>query len=232
MRTYTNIKSLEKAIEKKEIAYDKAREDSTRQFGNIGWGSGMRLSKMPSCGFSKEDRLRDDLRELNIQLDDLKEKKEEERVLLVEQLQENLSSLRDEYSALDNEVANNSCKYSTQGLCKKYLKLAELINMEMIKLKIVSKLNLDFKEIEYLIESHCQKRKSKANEFILKHKEVNILMLEEEVIYDLVFLSDTSVKKLVKEYGLTYISLDIKKDKDDVYTKEELNMNTQMQNVA
>lgn len=69
-RKYKTVESLQRAIKAKEERYTKAQADSTRQFQNIGWGAGMRLSKMPSCGFSKVHRLRDELRELYCQLDD------------------------------------------------------------------------------------------------------------------------------------------------------------------
>lgn len=70
MREYKNIESLQKAITKKEEAYKKARNESTRKFANIGFGSNMRGYKNVSqLSFSKEDKLRDDLRELHCQLE-------------------------------------------------------------------------------------------------------------------------------------------------------------------
>ena len=69
-RQYKTLESLKKAIERKETQYEKAKADSLRQCNNVGFGTGMRYSKLPSCGFNKENRIRDELRELYCQLDD------------------------------------------------------------------------------------------------------------------------------------------------------------------
>lgn len=63
MRNYKNIDSLKKAIEKKEQSYEKAKEESTKKFRNIGFGHSMRCSKI-NISFTKEDKLKADLREM------------------------------------------------------------------------------------------------------------------------------------------------------------------------
>lgn len=75
MRKYKNIDSLQRAIDKKEEALKKARDESTRKFGNIGFGHSMRCSKI-NLSFSKEDKIRDDLREMYSLLEELKIKKD------------------------------------------------------------------------------------------------------------------------------------------------------------
>jgi hypothetical protein len=67
-RVYKNIISLEKAIIKKEEALRVERNKKTSQFGNIGFGHSMRCTKI-NISFSREDKLRDDLRDLYIQKD-------------------------------------------------------------------------------------------------------------------------------------------------------------------
>ena len=74
MRKYKNIDSLEKAILKKEEAFEKVKQESTRKFNNIGFGHSMRCTKI-NISFSKEDKLRDDLREMYLLLDEMKDKK-------------------------------------------------------------------------------------------------------------------------------------------------------------
>lgn len=84
-RQYKSLESLNKAIERKEAQYEKAKADGLRQWNNVGFGTGMRYSKLPSCGFNKEKRIRDELRELYCQLDDLKallEPKKQENFLI------------------------------------------------------------------------------------------------------------------------------------------------------
>ena len=51
-RQYKTLESLKKAIEAKEKRYEAAKADGLRQFRNLGFGTGMRYSKIPSCGFS------------------------------------------------------------------------------------------------------------------------------------------------------------------------------------
>ncbi len=68
-RQYKTLTSLDKAIERKEAQYARAKADSLRQCNNQGFGTGMRYSKLPSCGFNKENRIRDELRELYCQRD-------------------------------------------------------------------------------------------------------------------------------------------------------------------
>ena len=70
-RQYKNIESLEKAIRKKEESLKKASDESTRKLSNIGFGHSMRCTKI-NISFSKEDKLREDLKELNLQLETLK----------------------------------------------------------------------------------------------------------------------------------------------------------------
>ena len=74
MRNYKNVDSLQKAILKKEEAFEKAKQESTRKFNNIGFGHSMRCTKI-NISFSKEDKLRDDLREMYLLLDEMKDKK-------------------------------------------------------------------------------------------------------------------------------------------------------------
>lgn len=84
-RQYKSLESLTKAIERKEAQYEKAKADSLRQCNNVGFGAGMRYSKLPSCGFTKENRIRDELKELYCQLDELKalvEPKKQENFLI------------------------------------------------------------------------------------------------------------------------------------------------------
>lgn len=71
-RVYKDIKKLKEAIAKKEESYKKAYEESTRKFANIGFGSNMRgYKKVSSLSYRKEDKLRDDLKELYQQLENL-----------------------------------------------------------------------------------------------------------------------------------------------------------------
>lgn len=76
MRKYKNIDSLQRAIDRKEEALKKTKDESTRKFGNIGFGHSMRCSRI-NLSFSKEDKLRDDLKEMYSLLYELEAKKEE-----------------------------------------------------------------------------------------------------------------------------------------------------------
>lgn len=71
-RIYKNIEKLKEVIAKKEESYKKACDESTRKFANIGFGSNMRgYKKVSSLSYRKEDKLRDDLKELYQQLENL-----------------------------------------------------------------------------------------------------------------------------------------------------------------
>lgn len=71
-REYTNIDKLKKAIKKKEEAYEKERKLGIEKFARIGFGANMRgYKKVSSLSDNKEYKLRDDLRELNEQLEKL-----------------------------------------------------------------------------------------------------------------------------------------------------------------
>ena len=74
MRKYKNINSLETAILKKEEKLREEINNSTKKFANIGFGHSMRCTKI-TISFSKEDKLKSDLQEMYILLDELKDKK-------------------------------------------------------------------------------------------------------------------------------------------------------------
>ena len=74
MRKYKNINSLETAILKKEEKLREERNNSTKKFANIRFGHSMRRTKI-NISFSKEDKLKSDLQEMYILLDELKDKK-------------------------------------------------------------------------------------------------------------------------------------------------------------
>ena len=74
MRKYKNINSLETAILKKEEKLREEINNSTKKFANIGFGHSMRCTKI-NISFSKEDKLKSDLQEMYILLDELKDKK-------------------------------------------------------------------------------------------------------------------------------------------------------------
>jgi len=67
-RQYKNIDSLKRVIKKKEENLKKEEKESIRKFSNIGFGHSMRCTKI-NISFSKEDKLKEELRELNIQLE-------------------------------------------------------------------------------------------------------------------------------------------------------------------
>ena len=74
MRKYKNINSLETAILKQEEKLREERNNSTKKFANIGFGHSMRCTKI-NISFSKEDKLKSDLQEMYILLDELKDKR-------------------------------------------------------------------------------------------------------------------------------------------------------------
>lgn len=70
MRLYKNIDTLLKAIERKETQLNNEQTKTTNQFSKLGFGHSMRCTKI-NISFSKEDKLKDDLKSLYIQLNDL-----------------------------------------------------------------------------------------------------------------------------------------------------------------
>lgn len=70
MRKYRNIESINKAIEKKENSLKRERDRTTSSFSRIGFGHSMRCTKI-NISFSKEDKLKSDLRELYMQKEEM-----------------------------------------------------------------------------------------------------------------------------------------------------------------
>jgi hypothetical protein len=70
MRVYKNLDTLKKAIAKKEVTLKEEQDRTTQSFINLGWGAGMRRSKL-GCSYTKEDKLREQLREMYLREEEL-----------------------------------------------------------------------------------------------------------------------------------------------------------------
>ena len=70
MRIYKNLDTLKKTIFKKEKALKQERDRTTHAFTSLGWGAGMRRSKL-GCSYAREDKLKMQLKQLYCQLEDL-----------------------------------------------------------------------------------------------------------------------------------------------------------------
>ena len=70
-RIYKNIEKLKAAIESKEEKIKIESRRSTEKLSRIGFGHSMRCTRI-NVSFSKEDKLKSDLKELYIQLSKFK----------------------------------------------------------------------------------------------------------------------------------------------------------------
>lgn len=108
MRKYKNIESLQKAIDKKEELLIKAKKESTNKFNNIGFGHSMRCTRI-NISFSKEDKLRDDLREMYILLDEM-----EKELSYYEKELNNINILKDDIITI--QLIQNNKQTKNLGL--------------------------------------------------------------------------------------------------------------------
>jgi len=68
-RAYKNIDSLKRAIERKEAQLEKEHIKNVNAFANIGFGTNMRgYKRVSSLSYTKEDRLKEQLEVLQMQL--------------------------------------------------------------------------------------------------------------------------------------------------------------------
>jgi len=71
-RVYKNIDSLKIAIERKEAQLEKEHIKNVNAFANIGFGTNMRgYKKLSSLSYAKEDSLKEQLSDLEMQLQKL-----------------------------------------------------------------------------------------------------------------------------------------------------------------
>jgi hypothetical protein len=70
MAKLTPLQKLLNRKERLEASYAKASSESTRKFSNLGWGHGMRCSKI-NISFTKEDRIKEKLREVEYEIESL-----------------------------------------------------------------------------------------------------------------------------------------------------------------
>lgn len=67
---------LEKLQERRDRLYDKlfeAEQKENEQWRNVGWGAGMRRSKITSCTFMRSVRLREQIEKVEEQIKQLKQ---------------------------------------------------------------------------------------------------------------------------------------------------------------
>ena len=235
MRTYTNILSLLKAIEKKEESLAKASNDSIRQVSNMGFGTGMRYSKMPTCGFAKEDRLKAELKELYIQEEELKNKLEASRLDLVKRVGAEVKALNASIEKLngnDSEFRNlcfisggnmrKGAKNRKDSLLNKYIQDSSKLSALRVKLKIVSLESITFKDVTMLINKHCEDKGLNANKSVSLYKGFDTSSLAIGNIYEICILSESTLKKVIKDYGINYNGTNIKKDKEGRFKTIEI----------
>ena len=134
-------------------------------------------------------------------------KKERIKLTELENAYKTLTADNGQLRTLNFIAAGNISKGSKnrrERLVDNQLKLMEQIRLQTLKVKIVEGLNIDIKDIEYIVYWHCRKAKHIQIREVSMYERESLSRFPIGNLYDIVFKAEKSLQSVLKKYGLTY----------------------------
>lgn len=146
-----------------------------------------------------------------------------------------LTTLEKEYQALTGENStlrnlnfisagnvSKGAKTRRENLINKQLKLIEEIRLQKLIIKIISKVDFDFKDLTTIIRNHALKAEHIRIREVAMYDGYDVSRLPIGNAYEIVFLAEKKLQPKLRKFGLTFNGMHVLRDKEGRFKKQQV----------
>lgn len=154
---------------------------------------------------------------------------------LLEKETQKLTILEKEYQDLTGENStlrnlnfisagnvSKGAKNRRESLINKQLKLIEDIRLQKLIIKIVSKIEFDFKDLTNIIRNHSLKAEHVRIREVAMYDGYDVSRLPIGNAYEIVFLAEKKLQSKLKKFGLVFKSTHVLRDKEGRFKTQQM----------